>query len=80
MGLSLHLGNQCEEEGGKHPEKICGTGHENGGTLLFIQKGMCIFPLDNVYKNIRYLILEAQVSNAPEVVQIPFYLFISGEA
>ena len=22
MGVSLHLGNHCEEEGGKHPEKI----------------------------------------------------------
>ena len=29
MGLSLHLGNQCEEESDKHPEKICGMGHEN---------------------------------------------------
>ena len=22
LGLSLHLGNHCEEDGGKHPEKI----------------------------------------------------------
>ena len=46
MGLSLHLGNQCEEEGGKHPEKICGGGQENGGTLLLIQKGSLYFPFD----------------------------------
>ena len=42
----LHLGKQCEEEGGKHPEKICGGGQENGGTLLLIQKGSLYFPFD----------------------------------
>ena len=43
------------------------------------KKDLCIFPLTNIYNNIRYLLLEVQVSNASEVVQISFYLFISGE-
>ena len=43
------------------------------------KKDIFIFPLANIYKNIRSWHLEVQVSNAPEVVQIPFYLFISRE-
>ena len=46
VGLSVDVGNHCEEEGGKHPEKICGGGQENGGTLLLIQKGSLYFPFD----------------------------------
>ena len=38
-----NLGNHRKEEGGKHPEKISGRGHENEGTLLFIQNRIYMY-------------------------------------